>query len=83
MYLYSNKSILNYKKGMGIPNLSGTSLSSIIIPLPPLSEQQAIVSKIETLLAKCDRLQVEIENMNRDSKELLRVLFNETFGSGK
>jgi len=82
MYLYSNRSILNYKKGMGIPNLSGTALSSIIIPLPPLPEQQAIVIKLETLIEKCDSLQAEIESQSRYSKELLRALFNETFGRG-
>jgi len=48
-------------------------------PLPPLSEQQAIVEKVETLLAKCNQLQAEIENLNKHSKDLLKALFNETF----
>jgi hypothetical protein len=52
-----------------------------IIALPPLPEQQVIVSKVETLLEKCNQLQEEIETMNKQSKELLRALFNETFGS--
>ena len=65
---------------MGIQNLSGTTLSSIVIPLPPLLEQQAIIFKIESLLEKCNQLQEEIENLNKNSKELLRALFNETFG---
>ena len=80
MYLYVLKSILNYKKGMGIGNLSSSALSSIIIPLPSLLEQQAIVEKVETLLAKCDLLQKEIENRNNYSKDLLKTVFNETFG---
>jgi len=79
MYLYGNRVILSYKKGMGIPNLSGMALSSIVIPLPSFLEQQAIVSKLETLLEKCNKLQEEIEKMNKNSKELLRALFNETF----
>jgi type I restriction enzyme S subunit len=69
--------------GMSQPNISQTYLRNFVYALPPLEEQQAIVSKLETLLAKCDRLQVEIENMNRHNKELLRALFNETFEGGK
>jgi type I restriction enzyme S subunit len=78
-FLYFSKSILSYKKGMGIGNLSGTALSSIVLPLPPLSEQQAIVSKVEILLDKCTQLQTEIESLNIHSKNLLKALFNETF----
>jgi restriction endonuclease S subunit len=65
-----------------IPQVNNKDIFPLCFPLPPLSEQQAIVEKIEILLAKCDQLQAEIENMNRYSKELLRALFNETFGGG-
>jgi len=50
------------------------------IPLPSFEEQVAIVSKIEYLLEKCSQLQTEIENQNKYSKDLLKALFNETFG---
>ncbi len=79
MYLYFSKSILDYKKGMGIGNLSGSALSSITFPLPPLAEQQAIVAKVETLLEKCNQLQAEVEQQNAQSKDLLKALFCETF----
>jgi type I restriction enzyme S subunit len=70
----------NFGKGIK-PGINRNDVYNLIIPLPPLSEQQAIVSKLETLLAKCDQLQVETENQNKHSKELLKALFNETFGA--
>jgi type I restriction enzyme S subunit len=46
-YLNFSGEINNYRKGMGISNLSGKSLSSIIVPLPPLSEQKMIVDFLQ------------------------------------
>jgi len=54
----SNGYINYYKKGIGIQSLSGNSLSSIRLPLPPLSEQKRIVKKIEEIFTSLD----EIEN---------------------
>lgn len=43
--------------GTGQPNVNGTSLSELVIPLPPLPEQSRIVAKVEALMALCDRLE--------------------------
>ncbi len=64
---------------MGIGNLSGTALSSITTPLPPISEQITIVDQIELLLEKCNQLSIEIENQKRFSQDLQKALFNEVF----
>ena len=55
--LYLNGEIKQYLKGVGIQSLSGNALASIIIPLPPLAEQQRIVQKIETLFQTLDSIQ--------------------------
>ena len=42
--------------GTGQPNVNGTLLASLRIPLPPLSEQRRIVAKIEEVFKELDRM---------------------------
>lgn len=49
--------INNYRKGVGISNMSGKALGSIPFPLPPLAEQHRIVDKIDELMALCNQLE--------------------------
>ena len=51
-----NGTIANYTKGIGIQHLVQASLNSIWLPLPPLEEQQRIVSKVKELLPYCEQL---------------------------
>jgi len=76
-------SFISKAKGSTFTAISLDIIKNEIIALPPLSEQQAIVTKVETLLEKCSRLQMEIENLNRYSKDLLQALFSETFENKK
>jgi len=49
--------INNYRKGVGISNMSSKALASIVFPLPSTSEQHRIIAKIDELMARCDELE--------------------------
>lgn len=55
MMLYKSLDMIG-GRGIAIQGLSASALKSIIIPLPPLSEQRRIVSKLEELLHEIDKL---------------------------
>jgi type I restriction enzyme S subunit len=54
--------------GTGQPNVNGTSLSTLLLTFPPLAEQKRIVTKIDQLMALCDKL--EAERNVREQKRL-------------
>ena len=62
-----------YAKSMGTgqPNVNGTSLSSLLAPLPPLAEQQRIVERVNSLMALCDTLEERMESRTQTQRRLL------------
>lgn len=46
--------ITENQSGIGQPNVNGTKLGKLIIPIPPLPEQRAIVARIEELFSELD-----------------------------
>jgi type I restriction enzyme S subunit len=46
----------NNKTGSAIPHLNKTLFKEMLVPLPPLSEQQRIVERLNQLLPLCDAL---------------------------
>ncbi|KAA6339189.1 hypothetical protein EZS27_012853 [termite gut metagenome] len=61
MHIFFSGEINNYRKGVGIQSLSGNTLSSIVIPLPPLAEQQRIVTQIETIFNQLNEIEQAIK----------------------
>lgn len=47
-------------KGTGQPNVNTTSLSNLLIPLPPLAEQKRIVEKVDMIMDMLDKLEKEL-----------------------
>jgi type I restriction enzyme, S subunit len=77
--IYFSGEINHYRKGMGIKNLSGTALSSIIIPLPPIKEQHRIVAEIEKQLEKTKQLKEHIIANQQATEQLLKALLYQAF----
>lgn len=66
--------IEKYRKGVGISNMSSKALSSIILPIPPLTEQHRIVTKVGELMALCDQLEKQQTDSNAAHKTLVETL---------
>lgn len=80
-YLYSapqiRGSLMGITKGMGRLKLSLKRFKSQIIPLPPLSEQQRIVAKLDDLMAYCDELDSSIKESQQQNELLLQQVLRE------
>jgi type I restriction enzyme M protein len=70
-YLNLSGDINKYRKGMGITNMSGKALASIVFPLPPLSEQRRIVMKLEKLFLHSDSFYELIKKSKEQTEKLL------------
>jgi type I restriction enzyme S subunit len=65
------------KKQTGQANVNGTALKSMLIPIPPLAEQQRIVAKVDALMALCDRLEASLTLTAATRGRLLDALLAE------
>ena len=57
-------------KGQGQPNLNSDIIANTVAPLLPLKEQEEIVNKVETLLAKVTELENQIQERKILSEKL-------------
>jgi type I restriction enzyme S subunit len=55
--------ITEFSSGIGQPNVNGTKLKGLDIPLPPLAEQKVIAEKLDTLLAQVDTTKARLERI--------------------
>jgi type I restriction enzyme S subunit len=54
-------------------------MDRLLIPLPPLAEQFAIVEKVEALMKYCTELSNEIEQNRLYADDLLKAVLQEAF----
>ncbi|MDF7798462.1 restriction endonuclease subunit S [Pontiellaceae bacterium B1224] len=65
----------------GQPNISLPNLTDLLIPLPPLTEQAAIVERVEALMETCRALEKEIDHSRTHAAHLLQAVLKEAFAS--
>lgn len=70
---------INSGEGGAQPNISRVKIRSKAIPLPPYSEQHAIVQKANTLLAYCDELEQQVQQSKADLDLLMQAVLGEVF----
>ena len=79
-YFLRNKSdyfLQEASRGQGQPNLNTDIISFTLLALPPLSEQKAIVTKLDELMAFCDNLEDSIKNSQSKNEMLLGQVLRE------
>lgn len=61
----------------GQDNLSLEQCRNVVFPLPPFSDQQRIVAKLDELMAYCDELEVSIKESQQQNELLLQQVLRE------
>ncbi len=67
-YFKAYQKILFEYVGGAIPQITLTMISNIVIPLPPLQEQQRIVAKLDELFSLIDKIEKEQEELEEYKK---------------
>jgi len=68
--------------GMTVPKLNQEKMRSIPMPLPPLPEQQRIVSILDRCFEAIDKAKTNAERNLQNAKELFESYLNDTFEKG-
>ena len=66
-------------QGTKMPRLRKVDAIKASFPLPPLAEQKRIVTKVNKLMALCDKLEAQITDNQNNTNELVKAISRETF----
>ena len=70
--------LAEYFTGTGIKHFTGKALKNYLFPLPPLAEQRRIVTKVDELMALCDRLEKGLANRDDNCSRMLNIAAHES-----
>jgi len=82
LYYYMASSDFSYNVadmivGTAVPTLSQKKLGAILIPLPPLAEQQRIVAKLDSLFARIEKLKASMERIPQLLKDFRQAVLTQ------
>ncbi len=69
--------------GAGKPGLNLDNIRSLPIPLPPLAEQQRILTKVDELMALCTQLQECLASTESETGHLLEAILHEALNDSR
>lgn len=76
-----NKEFEEMMIGFNSPSITNVQFENTLLPLPPLSEQNRIVAKLDELMAYCDSLEESINNSQVQNEMLLGQVLREALES--
>ncbi len=68
--------------GATVQHLRVGGVETLLVPLPPLAEQQRIVAKVDELMAICDQLEAQITTTEQDSRRFLESVLADALAPG-
>lgn len=81
-FLSHSKQLLNdMGSGATFKELSASKLATVEIPLPPLSTQQKVVTKIEAIFAEIDKATAAAETNAKNAEALFKIYLSDIFQS--
>ncbi len=66
----ANGILESFFTGATIKHLTGRSLGSYPVPIPPLNEQHRIITKVSELVALCDQLKASLSSAQETQLDL-------------
>ena len=69
----------DFVRGLAVKHLPLTLRGSIPIPLPPISEQQSVVRKVDQLMKPCHEFEEKIWENQNNSELLMEAVLKEAF----
>lgn len=73
----------NKTDALGQSNINATKLRDFLFPLPPLAEQQAIVTRVDSLMAAIDELEKQVADRKEQAQMLMQTVLREAFEQDK
>lgn len=73
--------LLEFASATAQKNINLEILNAVLIPLPPLAEQQRILAKVDELIALCDRLEVQLTTTQAESSHLLEAVLQDALAA--
>jgi type I restriction enzyme S subunit len=73
------KQITEFAAGIGQPNVNGTKLKNLVVPLPSLEEQTEIVRRVEQLFAYADQIEQRLKDAQARVNHLTQAILAKAF----
>jgi len=62
--------------GTAVKGIKASRLKRIRVPVPPLTEQERIVARVDELMALCDRLETQLSTAQSETSRLLESVLH-------